>query len=192
MTEAAAATGLVEVAALAPVPGLLTYRIPAQLAGRARVGARVLAPLGGRKISGVVMRVDVPLVLGSDGMPLLLRELVDVIDEPPALTEALVGLCLWIAEYYEAPPGEVVRGALPPGTAVGAADFISLTQRGEQALVDGGAVTSRRRDLLAHLAEVGARPPRLLAPRLRAELPAALADGLIVSGEQRQAACMSG
>ena len=36
----------------------------------------------------------------------------DLLDEEPLLTEELLGLCMWISEYYEAAPGEtvIVRG----------------------------------------------------------------------------------
>ena len=61
-------------------------------------------------------------------MPLDLSE---VLDDEPALSVELVELCLWIADYYEAPPGEVLRAALPAGSGVAARVVIALTEAGK-------------------------------------------------------------
>ena len=50
-----------EVAVALPVPGRYHYRVPERLAGRARVGARVLVRFGARKTLGVT---TTPLVVG--------------------------------------------------------------------------------------------------------------------------------
>ncbi|MEZ4366965.1 MAG: primosomal protein N' [Kofleriaceae bacterium] len=181
MPEAAAPSACVEVAALAPVPGLLTYRVPPRLAARAVPGARVLVPLGGRKLGGVIVRAAAE----APGKPL--RDLIDVLDDEPSLTAELVALCAWIADYYEAPIGEVVRGALPPGSGGGATDVVAITDAGRAAL-EARALPPRRRDLLAELAARGPRPPRALPARARAELDAVIAAGWAASGEQRTAA----
>ena len=47
---------LVEVAVTLPVPGLYHYRVPAWLAAKAAVGARVLVRFGPRKVTGVIVR----------------------------------------------------------------------------------------------------------------------------------------
>src|SRR5262249_35191597 len=81
-----------------------------------------------------------------------------VLDEEPALDAELVELCLWIADYYDAPPGEVLRAALPPGTAEGWSARLVLSERG-RAVLDGavecGALPRAARHLLAALARAG-------------------------------------
>src|SRR5688572_32852461 len=100
----------VEVAVTLPVTNRFTYRVPPALAGRAVIGSRVLVPFGTRKITGVVVRERVAAPVGVK-----LIELAEVLDDTPALPVDLVELCLWVAEYYEAPLGEVMRAALPAG-----------------------------------------------------------------------------
>src|SRR5688500_9320717 len=88
-----------EVAVTLPVSGRVHYRVPAHLADRELVGARVLVRFGPRKVTGVVVRVDT--APPATVTPVALSEL---LDEVPSLSGELVELCLWIADYYEAPP----------------------------------------------------------------------------------------
>src|SRR6185295_13504371 len=101
---------LVEVAVGLPVAGTFHYEVPAGM--DARVGARVLVPFGGRGVTGVIVKSGGEAPVGE------VRFVRELLDEAPALDSALIELCLWIADYYEAPPGEVLRAALPAGTAV--------------------------------------------------------------------------
>ncbi|HEX8113543.1 MAG TPA: hypothetical protein VF516_37690, partial [Kofleriaceae bacterium] len=114
-----------EVAVTLPVPGRFHYAIPEPLAPRAQVGARVLVRFGARKVTGVVVRIDAAPPPGI--APIALS---DVLDEVPALSPELVELCAWIADYYEAPPGEVIRAALPAGSGVAARSVFALTPAG--------------------------------------------------------------
>src|SRR5688572_9982286 len=106
---AVTAAEVVEVAVLLPVPGTYHYRVPAALQARAQVGARVLVEFGRRKVSGVIVRGAGDTV-PAPGAPIKsIAELLD--DEAPALGVELVALCAWIADYYKAPLGEVLRAA---------------------------------------------------------------------------------
>ncbi|HLL20906.1 MAG TPA: hypothetical protein VK427_02195, partial [Kofleriaceae bacterium] len=105
-----------EVAVTLPVAGRYHYRVPPHLAARTQVGARVLVRFGPRKVTGVVVRSDSPLPVGVNAVDL--SEVLD--DDVPALPPELVELCLWVADYYEAPPGEVMRAALPAGSGIAA------------------------------------------------------------------------
>src|SRR5690606_749204 len=102
---------LVEVAVAAAVRGTFTYRVPAALAERVTLGQRVAVPFGrSRRATGYVV--------GFPAAPpeqVELREIADVLDPFPPFTPALVELIRWAEEYYLAPPGELLRAALPPG-----------------------------------------------------------------------------
>lgn len=98
-----------EVALPKPLLRTFTYRLPPELGGAARPGARVLVPFGRRKLIGCIdtlarrtERADV-------------RPVLDLLDDRPLLPEPLLGLCRWVADYYAAPLGLVLRAALPPG-----------------------------------------------------------------------------
>lgn len=138
-----------EVAIARPFMGTLAYRIPDRLRGRLRPGDRVRVPLGRRLAIGVVDRV-------RSGRDRELRDVLEVLDESPVLDEDLLRLCRWIADYYVAPLGLVIRAALPPGLMGG-----RTNER------DGPAVRTRRvirlvRDLptLAARDELFGRTPR--------------------------------
>ena len=91
-----------------PVRQLFTYRVPAELDATAVPGAPVEVSFRGRAARGVVIEriPDTPL----DGV----REITKVTGAP-LLTGHLLALTRWVADYYLAPPGEVVAAALPGG-----------------------------------------------------------------------------
>ena len=172
-----------EVAVTLPVPGRFHYSVPAALARRAQVGARVLVRFGARKVTGVVVRIDTAPPPGV--VPVALS---DVLDEVPALTPELVELCAWIADYYEAPPGEVIRAALPAGSGIAARSVYALTAAGRSAIDgEGGAMLPRQRAILARLGERDL-PSTGLAAGVRQQLAQLVAQGLAEHREQRDAA----
>jgi primosomal protein N' (replication factor Y) len=59
-------------------------------------------------VIGVVTDVDPPLDPGRK-----YRAILDAPDEEPSLTAPLLTTCQWISSYYAAPPGIVLRAALP-------------------------------------------------------------------------------
>jgi primosomal protein N' (replication factor Y) (superfamily II helicase) len=173
---------LVEVAVALPVPGTYHYAVPPRLAPRVAIGSRVLVPFGARSVSGVVVRL--PDESPSDVRVL---DVADSLDAEPALSAELVALCLWIAEYYEAPPGEVLRGALPAGTQVGADVVVTATDAGRAAMSgEGGALPPKQRDLLSSIVQAGRLPRAKLGRRLQ-ELDALVAAGLVAVVEARSA-----
>jgi len=174
---------LVEVCVPLAVPGRYSYRVPPHLAGRAPVGSRVLVRFGGQKVTGVVVRTDTRAPEGVNPV-----DVSEVLDDQPALPPELVDLCLWIAEYYEAPPGEVLRGALPAGSGVRAKQVFGLTARGA-AIADGegAALPAKQRVLLARLAEAEL-PAGAASPATKKVLEALIHDGLVELRDHRSSA----
>lgn len=109
-----------EVAVPRPFLGTLAYGIPPDLADRVRPGVRVRVPLGRRGTVGVVDRLGLDEARTS--VPASLKALRGVMDESPVVDEALLRLCRWIAAYYVAPLGVVLKTALPPGLLGGRTD----------------------------------------------------------------------
>jgi primosomal protein N' (replication factor Y) (superfamily II helicase) len=177
------ANDVVEVAVTLPVAGRFHYRVPARLRPRARVGARVLVRFGGKKVTGVVVREGA--VAPAD---VTLVEISELLDDDPALPADLVELCMWIADYYEAPPGEVVRAALPAGSGVGARRVVSLTEAGRIAVGgDAGALPAKLRAVLARL-EAGPIATAGLSSALKRGVADAIAQGFAAEGEERDRA----
>ena len=179
MTVAARYT---EVAVTLPVAGRFHYRVPSHLAARTQVGARVLVRFGPRKVTGVVVRAESPLPAGINAVDL--SEVLD--DDVPALPPELVELCLWVADYYEAPPGEVLRAALPAGSGVAARTVYALTEAGRAAAAGtGSALPAKQRAVLSKIAHGGELPSAGIAKPTKHVLEALVGAGLVELRDQR-------
>lgn len=162
-----------EVAVAAPVAGLYSYRVPPELAGAVRVGARVSVPFAGRKIPGVI--VALPEAPPAPGIEL--AELAAITGSP--VPPELVALAVWVADYYEAPPGEALRLVVPAGTSAGSAMVLRLTEAGRSALGgDGAALAPGARRLLLRLGAADGPLARSELGRVRADVDALVAAGL--------------
>jgi primosomal protein N' (replication factor Y) (superfamily II helicase) len=107
-----------------PLDRLFTYELPRTLRRRVRAGCRVWVPFGSRKLAGVVMQTH-------DNCPTQdAREVLRLLDAEPVLDAELLHLGQWIAEYYCAPLGEVLKGMLPLSGEVRRSARYSLTEAG--------------------------------------------------------------
>src|ERR1017187_5054240 len=71
----------------------LTYSIPEELAERAKVGSRVLAPLGKREKTGVLVSVTHE----SPSIKTKVRPISDILDPAPVFDEAFLKWTKWLA-----------------------------------------------------------------------------------------------
>jgi primosomal protein N' (replication factor Y) len=110
-----------------PLERAFTYRLPETLQHRVLPGCRLLVPFGARKLIGMVLalRADAP-----DGS---VKDAFRLIDEEPVLDPALLSLGRWIAQYYCAPLGEVLRTMTPLSGEVRKTKLYSLTDAGRDA-----------------------------------------------------------
>jgi primosomal protein N' (replication factor Y) len=110
-----------------PVDQPFTYELPETLRHRAQPGCRLQVPFGPRTLTGVILRVH------DDGAEGPLREALRLIDEEPVLDAELIALGRWIAAYYCAPLGEVLRSMMPLSGEVRRTKLYSLTDAGRDA-----------------------------------------------------------
>jgi len=103
------------------------------------VGARVLVPFRNEKLAGVVVR------LHDDPPPVEAKPMLSVLDEEPVLSPELMELGRWIASYYLAPIGEVLRSMLPLTGEVRRQVLYRITDPGRQALLSAAEQGSSRR-----------------------------------------------
>jgi primosomal protein N' (replication factor Y) (superfamily II helicase) len=115
-----------EVAVPVPVDRLFTYELPLTLRHRVLPGCRVQVPFGSRSLTGVVMRTHAGPVAQE------VRPVSSLRDEEPVLDRELLDLAAWIAEYYCAPIGEVLKGMLPLGGETRRSTRYTLTDPGRQ------------------------------------------------------------
>jgi len=131
-----------DVALPVPLRTLFTYAIPEALRVAAQPGSRVLVPFRNKSLVGVVVELSDVLPQGVDA-GVNIRDVAKVLDDIPALSPNLIALARWIAGYYLAPIGEVLRGMLPPVVDVKTIREIVLTAAGR------AAVNNWQRDELA-------------------------------------------
>jgi primosomal protein N' (replication factor Y) len=143
----------VRVAVPLPVTSTFAYSVPDEMASQAVVGARVVVPFGRRRLTGVVVGLeDAPRAKG-------IRDVIEVVDASPALAPPLLRLADWIADYYLAPIGEVLRAMLPPGTCPEGRRALAITDAGREELTRAeSALSEARRRILAAAAKKGSVP----------------------------------
>jgi primosomal protein N' (replication factor Y) len=122
-----------EVALPVPLDHTFTYGVrPGQSPQR---GARVIVPFRNEKLIGVVT------ALAANAPPdVEVRYLEAVLDEEPLLSEHLLELGAWTAQYYLAPLGEVLRAMLPLAAEVRRTVYYRISDLGRDVLaasIDG-------------------------------------------------------
>jgi primosomal protein N' (replication factor Y) len=110
-----------------PVDQLFTYSLPETLRHRVQPGSRLVVPFGPRKLTGVILRCH------DDPPDIATRDALRLIDATPVLDAELLALGRWIAAYYCAPLGDVLRGMLPLASEMRQGKLWSLTDSGRDA-----------------------------------------------------------
>ncbi len=131
-----------DVALPVPVDRSFTYALAGQAA---EVGARVLVPFGGQRLVGFVVRVHEDSPSAEFEVKLVDR----VMDAAALLPPHLLELGRWVAEYYCAPLGEVLRGMAPLTAEVRRQWMYRLAEAGRRVLYEGAARGASRRSRLS-------------------------------------------
>lgn len=103
------------------------------------VGARVLVPFRNEKLAGIVLR------LHDEPPPVEAKPLLNILDEESIFSPQLLSLADWVARYYIAPIGEVLRAMLPLMAEVRRHILFRITDQGREALFSGAEQGSSRR-----------------------------------------------
>ncbi|MDE1162541.1 MAG: primosomal protein N' [Acidobacteriaceae bacterium] len=120
-----------------PMDQSFTYALKG---AEAEIGARVLVPFGGQKLMGVVVAVhDTPPAEGIEARPVE-----RVMDEEALLSDELMELGRWVAGYYCAPLGEVLRGMMPLMAEVRRQWTYRMGEQGRKVLYEAARGASRR------------------------------------------------
>jgi len=146
---------LVRVAVPVPLPKPLTYQVPAGLAPRAVPGVRVRVRVGRRREVGVILERTAEAPEG-----VTLRPIDEVLDREPVLPPDLIELGEFIAGYYRAPIGEVLRSMVPGDLPPWGHQRVRLTS--------AGAIAPPRGETEARVVELLRDEGRLTASELQA------------------------
>ena len=130
-----------DVALPVPLDRTFTYAVNGTVPS---VGARVLVPFSGQRLMGVVVRVhdDRP----ADGIEI--KPVQQVLDDSSLLSAELMQLATWIAQYYVAPLGEVLRGMMPLAAEVRRQYTYRISEAGRRVLYEGAQKGASRRSRL--------------------------------------------
>ncbi len=115
-------TFFVEVILPVPIEGKFTYRIPMELNGKVREGARVVVNFGKRRIlTGIVFSVhqEAPKTYQA-------KYILELLDEIPVVNRAQLIFWEWLADYYMCTMGEVMNVALPSGLKLSSLSRVQL------------------------------------------------------------------
>ena len=140
------------------LPEALSYRIPEHLADLAVPGARVKVRLRGQSRVGVVVEV-----VEDPGCPEdRVLPVEEALDPEPLLPPHILEMIRFVAEYYAAPVGTVVRAAIPGALLRVPPPIVRVEARASEILGEAGPAERR---LLERLLEAR----QLSVARLRAE-----------------------
>jgi primosomal protein N' (replication factor Y) len=108
-----AKTSYAEVAVPLHVSQTFTYRLSADQSVDAKVGARLVVPLGRTVVTAYIVGLqdELPQSLTETEI----KDAQTLVDTDPVCNPEILELARWVADYYACPLGEVIKAALPPG-----------------------------------------------------------------------------
>jgi primosomal protein N' (replication factor Y) len=122
-----------------------TYLLPADLEALAAVGCRVVVPFGRKLAVGIVVglptRTEIPH----------LKPVREILDPSPIVSPELLRLSHWVADYYMAPIGEVLKAANPGAFARPSKKLVTLSPFLTPELEEQAIARSKKRSLLIRL-----------------------------------------
>ena len=106
------------------VPTPYTYQIPRELAAQAKPGMRVVVQVGARKLhTGIIT------LLHTEAPNYPTKEVIELLDDMPIVTEVQLEFWQWLATYYMCYPGEVLNAAMPAGLKLQSESILKMVQQ---------------------------------------------------------------
>lgn len=109
-----------------------TYRLTAAMQKAARLGSRVMVQLGRKPTTGYIVALLPHLRTGTSLIESEIKDVQELLDVDPPLVPEVLEITRWVADYYAAPWGEVMRAALPAGINASVEQTVSITPRGRE------------------------------------------------------------
>ena len=111
-----------------------TYRLPLALQEDARLGSRLLVPFGRKRLTGYIVALLHELDPAADLSDAEIKDAEELLDAEPLLTPEVLEITRWVADYYAAPWGEVLKAALPAGLNATVEQILTITPEGRDEL----------------------------------------------------------
>lgn len=132
----------VEVVLPLPLRRAFTYRLPVGLNREIKVGARVVVPFGRRKLTGYAVVLYKTLSEDLEIKESAIKDIYELLDSDPLLTEELIRLTKWTSDYYATSWGEMLKASLPSGINQTAERYFSITESGRDRLSESASRAS--------------------------------------------------
>ncbi len=155
----------VEVALPLPLRQTFTYRIPAGIAPLIGIGARLTVPFRSRQLTGYCVALHTELGAEFSFDPAALKDVLELVDEEPLITEEILKLTQWAADYYAASWGEMLRASLPAGINSNVEASVSITPDGRDRSTEFDAPRTNKEMILRELATDGETPRKSFEKR---------------------------
>ncbi|HWP83487.1 MAG TPA: primosomal protein N' [Bacteroidota bacterium] len=134
-----------DIALPVPLDQTFTYLVPPDLHAAAKPGCRVLVPFGRTSLTGVIVSLsDRSTVPG-------IKPIRDVLDRKPTFSAEMLSLTHWIAEYYLAPWGEVLKTAVPQGMASESKRIVRLSVPDTESILSNLKPTAKKQRAVINL-----------------------------------------
>jgi primosomal protein N' (replication factor Y) (superfamily II helicase) len=119
-----------ELALPLPLRQTFTYRLPSEIGQNVQIGSRLLVPFGKRNMTGYVVVLHKSLDEALEIEESKIKDAIELLDNSPLLTEEILTLTNWTADYYASSWGEVLKASLPAGVNVETEKLVEITQIG--------------------------------------------------------------
>jgi primosomal protein N' (replication factor Y) len=155
----------VEVALPVPLRQTFTYSIPMGMRETIKIGSRVLVPFGRRYLTGYAVMLHETLSEELELDEFNIKEIIELLDDDPLITEEILKLTRWSADYYASSWGEVLKASLPAGINASVEEIININSRGQDELVKTNSSKTTQMKVLRYLNETGETAVRELKKR---------------------------
>ena len=131
-----------------PLDQSFSYIIPESDKENAKIGSRVLVPLGQRLLTGFI----VSLRKRRATQEFKLKEIVEVLDERPVFSSSFLSFARKLSNYYYSSWGELLQASLPPSFILKSQTRVSLSAKGKAAL-QNDSLSGKEKELLGFIRE---------------------------------------
>jgi primosomal protein N' (replication factor Y) len=147
----------VRVAVPLPIEEPLTYLWPESAPSSPAIGWRVLVPLGNRRVTGYVVQGNPTpsSAVAEKKQNYAFKSILSVLDDEPLFGAKELQFYQWMARYYLASLGEVLRTALPGSMNVRSYKAVRILPEGMLALQHGLFLTGQEAEILSCLERSG-------------------------------------
>lgn len=129
-----------------PLDQSFSYIVPESYQEKAKIGSRVLVPLGERILTGFIVNLRKRRLTQE----FKLKEIVEVLDEQPVFSPSFLSFTRKVGDYYYSSWGELLKASLPPSFMLRSKIRVALSEKGKAALQNED-LSKEERELLSFL-----------------------------------------